>query len=161
MTKPLQKEKEFNAGFENTWNASLPILVKSGGIIKNMDAEIGLIITEFLLSSSQLAETVLQSVSGSGGSQGKCVMNILIKRIDDDRTNVFLNTKFIVETYSQFGGKVGEVFLSSNGKIEEDFFEKLSLALGEKKYEWLTGDTDEEIPPDQEKISPAQEQANE
>ena len=160
ITKPLEKESVFNQNSKRVWNESLPILVKSGGIIKNMNEDIGLIICELLLSPSQLAEVVLEGGGGGVGRQGKCIMNILIKEIEEEKTKVFLNTKFIVEAYSTFGGKLGEAFLSSNGKIEEDFFEKLSLALGEKKYDWLTEDEDTKEPssPAEEKPSPAKDQ---
>jgi len=142
IKKPVEKERDFSTVFKTVWNESVSILVKSGYIIKTLNKDTGLIIGEKLLSPSQLSEVVLDGCTGGGlyggKGQGKCIINVLIKEKDDKKTTVFLNTRIIVETYSSFGGKLGEIFCSSNGKIEEGFFEQLSLALGEKTYDWLT-----------------------
>jgi len=150
IKKPVEKEQDFSAVSKTVWNESVSILVKSGYIIKTLNENIGLIIGETLLTPSQLAGVVIEGGAGRGvygvRGQGKCIMNVLIKEKDDKKTTVFLNTRIIVETYSSFGGKLDESLCSSNGKIEESFFEKLSLALGEKTYDWLTQEKSRQSP---------------
>ena len=140
IKKPVERQKTFNSPFERVWDETITILVKSGAVLGNLNKDLGLIVCELILSPSQLRESVL--VGGGAplygrGSQGRCKMNILIKKVDKNHTDVFLNCKFLLEVYSSFGGKLGEAYLDSNGKIERDFFTKLAIALGEKHYKWL------------------------
>lgn len=145
LRKPVERERVYAEPKDKVWDTIITTLARSGALINNVDKETGLITFTRILTSGEVNDfAVRDTLSGAfGGSrfnQGAGLMTILVKSVDDAKTKVYVNGRVQIRStmYSSFGG-LSQIlhFANSNGKMEEELLDQVSVEMGEKSFPWL------------------------
>jgi hypothetical protein len=145
LRKPAERERVYAEPKDKVWETVITTLARSGTLINNVDKETGLITFTRILSSDEVQNFAirgaLSSAFGSGRfNQGSGLMNILVKSVDGDKTKVYVNGRIqIRSTVSSRLGDLSQVvhFANSNGKMEEELLDQVSMEMGDKSFPWL------------------------
>ncbi len=145
LRKPVERERVYAKPADAVWEAVITNLARSGAIIGNTDKASGLITYTKILSSGELTSfTSPDQLTGAFGggrfSQGSGYMTVLIKPVEESKTEVFINGRIQVRsTLLNFRGEPSQVthFALSNGKLEDEFLDQLALEMGEKEFPFL------------------------
>ena len=148
LRKPIERERVYSSSFEKVWGAAITNLARSGAMINTTDKGAGLITYTRILSRDELRNfTSPDELSGPFGAgrftQGLGYMSLLIKPLEDGKSQVFINGRIQVRsTLFTIRGEAAQFthFATSNGKMEEEFLDQLALELGEKEFPWLKKD---------------------
>lgn len=142
LEKPIEREKTYNVSFEKVWEAAMSVFVKSSGAVSTIDKQSGVIGLVNTMSKAEMDEFVAEKPPafpvGSHFGHGQMYVNAIISKIDDNNTKVYLKTKIIGSLLNAYGYPLQfNISLTSNGKLEEEFFKKLSAELGLIQYDYL------------------------
>ncbi|MDD5005594.1 MAG: hypothetical protein PHS93_03715 [Candidatus Omnitrophica bacterium] len=142
MERPIEKEKVYNKSYDEVWKAAMSVFVKSAGIASTVDKQSGIIGFTNNLSKEDMDDFVAEKAPtiplGSQFGQGQLYVNIIVSPIDRETTRVFLKTKVTGSLLNAYGYPVQyNISLTSNGKLEEEFFKKMSAELGLLQYDYL------------------------
>ena len=136
-TYDFEKERIISKTFEETWGKIIEWYASYGSPIKNMDKTSGFIATEFNLSAHNSTYYFDCGQEGADlGSYQKLEnpignFNILVKRIDDSKTKVVVNTFFSVtrKYYGHINNKFKKsekINCNSTGVLEKELLDYIS-----------------------------------
>lgn len=142
LEKPIERERTYPVSFEKAWEAAMSVFVKSSGAVSTIDKQSGVIGLVNTMSKAEMDDFVAEKPPafpiGSYFGQGQMYVNAIISKIDDSNTKVYLKTKIIGSLLNAYGYPLQfNISLTSNGKLEEEFFKKLSAELGLIQYDYL------------------------
>ncbi|MDD5292551.1 MAG: hypothetical protein PHY46_05180 [Candidatus Omnitrophica bacterium] len=120
----------------------MAVFVKSDGIVSTVDSQSGIISFVNNMSSGEMEDFIAEKAPtfpmGSRFGQGQMYINAILSKVDDKKTKVYLKTKITGSLLNAYGYPVQyNISLTSNGKLEEEFFNKLSAELGLIQYDYL------------------------
>ncbi|MEE8449653.1 MAG: hypothetical protein V3S39_08470 [Thermodesulfobacteriota bacterium] len=145
LRKPVERERVYAKPKNKVWDTIITTLARSGALINNIDKETGLITFTKILSSGEVRNFAIQGeLSGAVGagrfSQGAGLMTILVRSVDDAKTKVYINGR--IQIRSTMFTRLGDLsqivhHANSNGKMEEELLDQVSVEMGEKSFPWL------------------------
>ncbi len=142
IDKPIEREKTYNKSYDDVWKAAVAVFVKSDGIVSTVDSQSGIISFVNNMSPEEMEDFIAEKSPtfpmGSHFGQGQMYINAILSKVDDKTTKVYLKTKITGSLLNAYGYPVQySISLTSNGKLEEEFFNKLSAELGLIQYDYL------------------------
>lgn len=142
IEKPIEREKIYNKSYDEVWKAGMSVFVKSDGIVSAVDSQSGIISFVNNMSSEEFEDFIAEKPPtfpmGTNFGQGQMYINAIFSKVDDKNTKVYLKTKITGSLLNAYGYPIQyNISLTSNGKLEEEFFNKLSAELGLLQYDYL------------------------
>ena len=143
IDKPIMREMVYeNKSYDQVWEAAKSVFIKSAGIATTVDKQSGVIGYENNMPTSDMNEFIAEKAPtfpmGTHFGQGQMKINVIISEAGKDKTKVFLKTKIMGSLLNAYGYPIQyNIALTSNGKLEEEFFNKLSAELGVIRYDYL------------------------
>lgn len=134
IDEPIERYWEVEAPLEVTWKASLQALVDKGVLISILDKDNYLMVLEEMLEGG-----AFQRVTAERGFfySGLARVTLLFTEKSKEKTGININTAL-----QGFKGRY-YLYVTSNGKLEKDYFLLISNSLPRKKtYKWLEEDTE-------------------
>lgn len=136
-TYDFEKERVISKPFDETWGEIIEWFASYGSPIKNMDKNSGFIATEFNLSVSNSEDYFDCGQAGANISTFQKFenpignFNILVKKIDDARTKIVVNTFFSVTVnyYQHINMKFEKsekINCNSTGVLEKELLDYIS-----------------------------------
>ena len=135
IDEPIKRYWEVEAPLEVAWNASLQALVDKGVLISTLDKD-----NYFMVLEEMLDGGAFQRVTAERGHfyGGLARVTLLFTEKPEEKTGININTAL-----QGFTGRYS-FYVTSNGKLEKDYFLLISNNLPAKRtYKWLEEDTEE------------------
>jgi len=143
LPAPILKERRYSQPAGVVWDAVINSLQGGGITLLTMDQAAGLLTFTQPLSRHEMRMYVLEKPPKyplfSYFGEGRGLATVTVRALEANRTEVALRSR--IE-----GGLYGRMFaeyvatmsdLTSSGKLERDFFQRLDAALGVQSYPWL------------------------
>jgi len=142
IENPIEREKIYDKSYDDLWKAAVAVFVKSDGIVSSVDSQAGIISFVNNMGSGEMGDFVAEKAPtfpiGSRYGQGQLYVNAILSKVDNNKTKVYLKTKIVGSLLNTYGYPIQyNITLTSNGKLEEEFFNKLSAELGLIQYDYL------------------------
>jgi hypothetical protein len=142
LEKPVEREKIYNKPYDDVWKAAMAVFVKSEGIISTIDSQSGIISFVNNMSPAEMEDFIAEKAPafpmGSSFGQGQMYINAIFSKVDASNTKVYLKTKIVGSLLNAYGYPIQyNISLTSNGKLEEEFFNKISAESGLIQYDYL------------------------
>jgi hypothetical protein len=142
LEKPVVREKIYDKAYDDVWKAAMAVFVKSDGIVSDVDSQSGIISFMNNMSSQEIEDFIAEKPPtfpmGTSFGQGQMYVNAIISREGEGKTKVYVKTKIIGSLLNAYGYPIQyNITLTSNGKLEEELFNKLSAELGLTQYDYL------------------------
>lgn len=144
LRKAIERERLYTLPTDQVWETAIYNLARSGAIIHTTDKSSGLITYTRILSGDELRNFTdprnLGTPFGGGFRQGSGYMNLLVRAEEDSKTRVFINGRIQISSTLLSGRGEPVTFVhyaTSNGRMEEEFLDQLSVELGDKEFKWL------------------------
>jgi len=135
LEEPVKRYWEVSEPLKTVWEATVQSLVDKGVIISILDKEDNLIVAEEILEKGNIRNLIAERGSLEGGTAR---LTILLSEKSETRTSIQINC--VIEGFT---GSYN-VYATSNGKLEKDYFFSITNNLPTKKhYPWLEDDTAE------------------
>lgn len=136
LVEPIKRYWEVPTPLEAVWKASLQALVDKGVIISILDKDDHLIVVEEMMEGGEMQRlTAERSFLQSGMAR----VTLLFTEKTEKTTGVTINSSL-----QGFTGR-HNVFLTSNGSLEKDYFFLIANNLPTRRtYKWLEEETGEE-----------------
>lgn len=129
IEKPIEKSFVIDAHLDKAWKATIQALVEKGVNIVTLDKENHLIIVEEPISGENFDQYIAER---QFFVQGLARVNLLFQEEGEGRLRLIINS-----TLQGFTGR-WTVYVTSNGKIEKDYYLLITNNLQPKKsYPWL------------------------
>lgn len=147
LEEPVKRYWEVSEPLKTVWEATVQSLVDKGVIISILDKEDHLIVAEEILEKGNIRNLIAERGSLEGGTAR---LTILLSEKSETRTSIQINC--VIEGFT---GSYN-VYATSNGKLEKDYFFSITNNLPTKKhYPWLEDDTAEGEALEKEEQQPA------
>ncbi|MCX7661849.1 MAG: hypothetical protein N2Z79_04105 [Candidatus Omnitrophica bacterium] len=142
LEKPIEREKIFSVNYDRLWEAGISVFIKSSGILSTIDKQSGVMAIVNTLNSQDLKDFVIERPPsfpwGCYFGNGQVYINAIFSKVDENSTRLYLKTKILANLFNAYGYPLQfNVPLTSNGKLEEEIFKKLSAELGLVQYDYL------------------------
>ena len=135
LEEPVKRYWEVSEPLKTVWEATVQSLVDKGVIISILDKEDHLIVAEEILEKGNIRNLIAERGSLEGGTA-----RITILLAEKSETSTTLQINCVIEGFT---GSYN-VYATSNGKLERDYFFSITNNLPTKKhYPWLEDDTAE------------------
>ena len=135
IEEPIERYWEVKSPIEATWKASVKALVEKGVIISVLDKENNLMVLEEVLDGGSFQRVTAERGQFFGGMAR---VTLLFTEKSKENTGININTAL-----QGFTGRF-YLYVTSNGKLEKDYFLLISNSLPIKKtYKWLEEDAEE------------------
>lgn len=135
LEEPVKRYWEVSEPLKTVWEATVQSLVDKGVIISILDKADNLIVAEEILEKGNIRNLIAERGSLEGGTAR---LTILLSEKSETRTSIQINC--VIEGFT---GSYN-VYATSNGKLEKDYFFSITNNLPTKKhYPWLEDDTAE------------------
>lgn len=130
LSEPVTNSWTIDAPLETLWKSSITALVDKGVQIDILDKESGIIVGVENFDSGSVNQYVAEPYSFAGG---QARVNILFVPQDANKTHLTIKP-----TMFGFGRSYYPAKVTSNGKLERDYYLLISGSLPrEKTYKWL------------------------
>jgi hypothetical protein len=134
IEEPIKRYWEVEAPLEVAWKASLEALVDKGVLISILDKDNYLMVLEEMLDGGSFQRVTAERGRFFGGMAR---VTMLFTEKPEEKTGININTAL-----QGFTGRY-YLFVTSNGKLEKDYFLLISNSLPRKRiYKWLEEDTE-------------------
>lgn len=141
LEKPIEREKTFNRSYDEVWTVLLRHLANAQAVIHVANKESGMIqYTQMFPAGVGLKPYLIQQsgIWGQNYREAKGHMTVTVKTEGESQTKVRLNSRIEGTLFGVWGERLySDNALSSSGKLESEFFNGLTVELGEKQYQWL------------------------
>ena len=141
LEKPIQREKTFSSSYNEVWSVLLRNLANAQAIIHVANKESGVVqYTQPLPAGAGLKPYLIQQsgIWGQNYREAKGHMTVTVKKEGEDQTSVRLNSRIEGALFGVWGERLySDNALPSSGRLEGEFFNGLTVELGEKQYQWL------------------------
>jgi len=135
IDEPIKRYWEVGAPLEVAWKASLQALVDKGVLISTLDKDNYLMVLEEMLDGGAFQRVTAERAHFYGGLAR---VTLLFTKKPEEKTGININTAL-----QGFTGRYS-FYVTSNGKLEKDYFLLISNNLPVKRtYKWLEEDTEE------------------
>jgi len=129
LEEPVKRYWEVTEPLETVWKATIQSLVDKGVIISILDKEDHLIVAEEILGEGNIRNLIAER---GPLEQGTARITLLLTEKAESRTGIQINS--VIQGYT---GRYN-VYATSNGNLEKDYFFSISNNLPTKKsYKWL------------------------
>jgi hypothetical protein len=135
LEEPVKRNWEVAEPLETVWSAMVQSLVDKGVIISILDKEDHLIVAEEILEEGNIRNLIAERGSLESGMAR---ITLLLTEKSESRTRIQINC--VIQGYT---GRYN-VYATSNGNLEKDYFFSITNNLPTKKsYEWLEEEKEE------------------
>lgn len=135
IEEPVERYWEVEVPMEATWKASIKALVEKGVMISILDKDNHLMVLEEPLGSGSFCRVTAEK---GRFFSGVARVTLLFTEKSKEKTGININTAL-----QGFTGRY-YLYVTSNGKLEKDYYLLISNSLPIKKtYKWLEEDTEE------------------
>ena len=135
LEEPVKRYWEISEPLSTVWKATVQSLVDKGVIISILDKEDHLIVAEEILEEGNIRNLIAERGSLESGMAR---ITFLLTEKSESRTGIQINC--VIQGYT---GRYN-VYATSNGNLEKDYFFSITNNLPTKKsYKWLEEETEE------------------
>lgn len=135
IDEPIKRYWEVEAPIETTWKSSLHALVDKGVLISILDKDNHLMVLEEMLEGGAFKQVTAEKAHFFGGLAR---VTLLFTEKTGEKTGININI-----VLQGFTGRY-YLYVTSNGKLEKDYFLLISNNLPRKKtYKWLEEDAED------------------
>lgn len=136
LEEPVKRYWEMSEPLETVWKATVQSLVDKGVIISILDKEDHLIVAEEILEEGNIRNLIAERGSLESGMAR---ITLLLTEKSESRTGIQINC--VIQGYT---GRYN-VYATSNGNLEKDYFFSITNNLPTKKrYKWLEEETEDD-----------------
>ena len=134
IEEPITRYWEVDAPLGATWDAAIKALVEKGVMISILDKDDHLMVLEETLDGGSLQRVTAERGHFFGGMAR---VTLLFTEKSKEKTGININTAL-----QGFTGRY-YLYVTSNGKLEKDYFLLISSSLNIRKtYKWLEEDAE-------------------
>ncbi len=129
LEEPVKRRWEIAAPLETVWQATIQSLVDKGVLLSIVDREDHLIVAKEILEGEGIKHLTIEKFPLKNGT---AQITLLLSEKSENKTDVQITC--IIEGFTG----THDIYVTSNGKLEKDYFFLITNNLPRKKhYDWL------------------------